>query len=90
MSEAARDAVDIKRAEGVKVGLFRPITLHPMDGKSLRKVATRASKIYIVEAALNQFSRIVKYELYGSRVPIVEISKPACGFTAEEIAKLLK
>lgn len=83
------EAIDIFRASGRKIGLFRPITLNPFDSDRLRKIANKVKKIYIVESSLNQLSRIVKYEIFSSNVPIVEITKPAVGFSSNEICKLI-
>jgi len=89
VADAAKDAVDILKKSGHKIGLFRPITLNPLDSTKIQSLAKKASKIFIVESSLNQLSRIVKYELYGINTPIVEIAKPAVSFSADEIVKLI-
>ena len=45
----ARGAVDLARAEGIKIGLFRLITLWPFPDEALRKIATAAGKVLVVE-----------------------------------------
>lgn len=85
VASAAKESVNLLRTQNKKFGLFRPITLNPFDGKTLNNLAAKAKRIYIVESSLNQFARIVKYELNGYRGKIFEISKPAEGFTATEI-----
>ncbi len=87
VADAAKDAVFLLRSKGKKVGLIRPITLNPLDPKISKAVAGK--KVYIVESSLNQLSRIIKYELSGTKVNIVEIAKPAVSFTALEIARLI-
>jgi 2-oxoglutarate ferredoxin oxidoreductase subunit alpha len=87
VADAVKDAVDIMRSNGKKIGLFRPITVHPFPGADLRKALGNKAKAYVVESALNQFSRIVKYEASGLKTKILEISKPAESFTATEIVK---
>lgn len=89
VADAAKDAIDVMRKSGVKIGLFRPITLNPFDTKKLKGLAPKVSRIYIVESSLNQLSRIVKYELSGCKTPITEIAKPAVSFTSDEILKLI-
>lgn len=89
VADAVKDAIDIMKKSGIKIGLFRPITLNPFDTAKLRPIANKVSKIYIIESSLNQLSRIVKYELSGISTPVIEISKPAVSFTAEEIVKLI-
>lgn len=89
VADTAKDAVDLLRKSGKKVGLWRPITLNPLDTPKLISAARKAKKLIIVESSLNQLSRIVKYELYGNSVPIREIAKPALGFEPNELVKLL-
>lgn len=86
VADAAKDAIDILRSRGKKIGLFRPITIHPIASAALRKVVAKAKKVYVIESSLNQFARIVKYEASGIKTPIVEISKPAESFSGSEIA----
>lgn len=86
VADAAKDAIDMLRSKKRRIGLFRPITLHPLDENNLAKAALRARKIYIVESSLNQLSRIVKFSLSGIKKSFVEISKPAESFSATEIA----
>jgi 2-oxoglutarate ferredoxin oxidoreductase subunit alpha len=86
VAQASKDACDLLRNRKKKIGLFRPITLNPFPS-ALKKIAKKAKKIYIVESSLNQFSKIIKYELYGYKNEIIEISKPAVGFTGDEIAR---
>ncbi len=50
----ARGAVDLARAEGLKVGLFRPITLWPFPGDALREIAAAAGNILVVEDNLGE------------------------------------
>jgi 2-oxoglutarate ferredoxin oxidoreductase subunit alpha len=91
VADVAKDAIDILQSHGKKIGLFRPITVHPFPGKHFRDMVSDVKKVYIVESSLNQLARIVKYEANGLKTEMVEISKPAIGFTAEEIAgKILK
>ena len=45
----AQGAVDLARAEGLKVGLFRPITCWPFPSDALKDLASRVKKILVVE-----------------------------------------
>ncbi len=85
VASACKDAIDLMRKGKSKIGLFRPITLNPFPTEEWKKILTKAKKVYLIESSFNQFSHIVKYESYGAKTPIIEISKPAEGFTAEEI-----
>lgn len=91
VADVAKDAIDILQSHGKKIGLFRPVTLHPFPSQHFRAMIQKVKKVYIVESSLNQLARIVKYEASGLKTEIVEISKPAVGFTAPEIAgRILK
>jgi 2-oxoglutarate ferredoxin oxidoreductase subunit alpha len=85
VAQAAKEAVEIIRKNRKKIGLFRPVTLNPVDSRSLNKASSGKKKIYIVESSRNQLSHIIKYELEKYCGEIVEISKPAQGFAASEI-----
>lgn len=86
VAAACRQAVDYLREKGTKIGLFRPITLRPFPVKAATKTLTKMKKIFVVESALNQLSSLFKNELNGINVPLMEINKPAMGFTPEEIS----
>ncbi len=85
VAAAVKSAVDRLRKEGQSVGLFRPITLRPFPVKGAKKVLEKAEKIIVIESALGQLSELFKTEFYWINVPLVEINKPAVGFTPEEI-----
>ena len=50
----ARSAVDALRAEGVKAGLFRPITLFPFPADALQQVV-KGRKVLVVELSNGQY-----------------------------------
>lgn len=90
VAAAAKEAVDMMRVHRRRIGLFRATTVHPLDTIPLSNLAKRVKRIHLIEASQNQFSRIVKYELYGETVDIVEHSKPAEGFSPSEIVDLMR
>jgi 2-oxoglutarate ferredoxin oxidoreductase subunit alpha len=49
---------------GIKLGLFRPITLWPFPGKALGKIALRGKPILTVEMSLGQFVEDVKLAVF--------------------------
>ena len=53
-SRIARSAVDRLRAEGIRAGLFRPITLFPFPTEQLGKAA-KAGKMLVVELSNGQY-----------------------------------
>jgi pyruvate/2-oxoacid:ferredoxin oxidoreductase alpha subunit len=69
VSRVLRSTVDMARAQGMKVGLFRPITLWPFPSKELAKVADRAACILTVEMSTGQMVEDVKLAVNG-RVPV--------------------
>lgn len=85
VSAAVKEAVDSLRNRGQKVGLFRPITLRPFPLNGAKKVLEKAKKIITIESALGQLSELFKSEFYWINIPLLEINKPAVGFTPEEI-----
>lgn len=92
VSRAADDAVKALRAQGIKVGYFRPITLRPFPEKQLREAIAKsgAKKLLIVESALGQLYRLTKQELYGETVKIETLFKPAVGIVDYDIINKVK
>lgn len=90
VTRAAQQAVKSLRAEGVKVGHFRPITLRPFPVKELQEFAKKAKKIIVVESAQGQLAKLVRDAIYGVTTPMEFYFKPGQGITAEEIAEYVK
>jgi 2-oxoglutarate ferredoxin oxidoreductase subunit alpha len=91
---AAQVAVEEMRERNAKVGLWRPITLRPLDLKLLGAVARKAKEIVYVESAIGQVARLVNDELaYLNKTrslpnglpKIRTLYKPAIGITPQEI-----
>jgi 2-oxoglutarate ferredoxin oxidoreductase subunit alpha len=74
----------------LKVSLLRPITLRPLDKKRLRIASKEAKKIIIIESSYRQLSSLIRRELGHQHGEIIEISRPALGFTPEEIAQIIR
>lgn len=89
VAQAAKMAIDELRKKGLKVGLFRPITLRPFPVKKALESLDQAEKIICLESANGQLAELFKNELYGINIPLIEINKPALGFTPEEIVKTI-
>ena len=68
-SRVLRSAVEMARAEGLKAGLFRPITLWPFPKQALRDVASSVSKVLVVELSNGQMVEDVRLTLEG-KVPV--------------------
>jgi pyruvate/2-oxoacid:ferredoxin oxidoreductase alpha subunit len=69
VSRVLLSTVEALRREGVKAGLFRPITLWPFPVKALKKVAANVEKILVVELSNGQMVEDVRLALNGS-VPV--------------------
>ena len=54
IARIAKSAVRMARAEGIKVGLFRPITLWPYPSDALRALADRVKTVLTVEMSAGQ------------------------------------
>lgn len=54
-ARSAKSAVDSLRADGVKIGLFRPITIWPLAQKQLEELSKKVKRIVVVEMNLGQY-----------------------------------
>ena len=59
-SRVAKNAVAAARAEGIKVGLIRPITLWPFPKKALKAAAEKVKSFVCVELSMGQMIEDVK------------------------------
>lgn len=89
VARAAKGAVKELRDAGVKVGLFRPITLRPFPDEALKK-AVEGKKILVVESAYGQLKLLMTEAIYGSTAPIYDFFKPGVGISTEEIVERVK
>ncbi len=62
----SRSAIVELRKEGIKAGLFRPVTLWPYPYNELKKAAGRAAKILTVEMSLGQMIEDVRLAVEDS------------------------
>ncbi len=62
----SRSAVAAMRKEGIKAGLFRPITLWPYPYNELKKAAENAKKVLTVEMSLGQMYEDVRLAVENS------------------------
>ena len=53
-ARVAKSAVDAARAQGIRVGLIRPITLWPFPKEALYRAATHAKRFISVELSMGQ------------------------------------
>lgn len=67
VSRVLRSAVDEARRQGIKVGLFRPVTLWPFPSNELAKAAKRIERVLAVELSNGQMIEDVRLALNGLR-----------------------
>jgi 2-oxoglutarate ferredoxin oxidoreductase subunit alpha len=71
----AASAVDDLREAGVKVGLFRPITLWPFPTRAIRNLAAQGKKAAVFELSMGQLVEDVMMAV-GERAPIHHLGVP--------------
>ena len=92
VSRSADDAVKALRAQGIKAGYFRPITLRPFPTAKLREILRNGSikKMLVVESAWGQLMRLLCQEIYGETVPMDALLMPAVGIIDADIIDKVK
>jgi 2-oxoglutarate/2-oxoacid ferredoxin oxidoreductase subunit alpha len=68
-ARVAKAAVDQARTQGLKAGLFRPITLFPFPKKALQAACQKANHVLTVEMSMGQLVEDVRYNL-EFKVPV--------------------
>lgn len=70
ISRGAKEAVMKLRNDGVKAGLFRPITLWPSPEKQLKEIGEKFDKIFVTELNMGQYleeiQRIMKRDDFAT------------------------
>ena len=69
VSRVLLSTLEALRKEGVKAGLFRPITLWPYPSQALAKAAAHVQKVLVVELSNGQMLEDVRLAL-NSKVPV--------------------
>jgi 2-oxoglutarate ferredoxin oxidoreductase subunit alpha len=65
----AQGAVEMARAQGIRAGLLRPVTLFPYPTDAIRALADRVRGVLVVEMNAGQMIEDVRLALEG-RVPV--------------------
>jgi pyruvate/2-oxoacid:ferredoxin oxidoreductase alpha subunit len=89
-SRIAREAVEMARAEGVRVGLVRPISLFPFPSRRIRQLAGKAYSILVFELSSGKMIEDVRLAVNG--ITPVQLLRRTGGMmpTSEEIVEILK
>ncbi|MBP2626224.1 MAG: 2-oxoglutarate synthase [Firmicutes bacterium] len=73
-ARTAYAAIDKAREQGIKVGMFRPITIWPFADEQIAKLATKVSTILVAEMNCGQLVGEVKRVVEG-KVPVQLLAK---------------
>ncbi len=73
-SRISKNAIETAREEGIKVGMFRPITLWPFPEKELETAAKGKKGVLVVEINAGQMITDVRLAI-GKAVPIVHCGR---------------
>ena len=89
-SRIARAAVELARAEGIRVGLLRPISLFPFPSLRLRQLAGKAYSILVLELSSGQLIEDVRLHVGG--ITPVQLLRRTGGMmpTAEDVVQTIK
>jgi 2-oxoglutarate ferredoxin oxidoreductase subunit alpha len=89
-ARVSQKAVQIARAEGIKVGLLRPITLFPFPSIRINQIADRVKGILTVEMSAGQMIEDVLLSVSG-KVPVKHFGRMGGVIpTPEEVVENLK
>jgi pyruvate/2-oxoacid:ferredoxin oxidoreductase alpha subunit len=89
-SRIARAAVELSRADGVRVGLLRPISLYPFPAKRLRQLAGKAYSVLVLELSSGQLIDDVRLAISG--ITPVQLLRRTGGMmpSAEDVVETIR
>ena len=73
VSLAAKEAIRHLRADGIKAGLFRPITIWPSPAKRIKEMTDKVKNVLVVELNIRQYTEEI--ERAASRLDIEGLYK---------------
>ena len=77
-SRAAKAAIVSARAEGIKVGLLRPLTIWPFPDDAVRKMLRNVETVIVPELnqgqLIHEVQRLTKEKSDGGLIPINKVS----------------
>jgi 2-oxoglutarate ferredoxin oxidoreductase subunit alpha len=86
----AKTAMNLARAEGIKAGLIRPITLFPFPENIIAKIAERAERFLVVEMNMGQMVEDVRLAVNG-KAPVSFYGRPGGAIlTVEDILSAIQ
>jgi len=84
MGRVAKQAVDRLRAEGSRVGMFRPTVLWPFPARTVKRATQAARLVVVAEMNAGQWAIPVEVAMEG-RIPTVKIN--SLGIGVDEICE---
>ena len=90
MTRNIKAAMSVLRKKGLKVGVFRPITLSPFPHKRINELASKGKDFIVVEMNMGQMFKDVKFAVEG-KVNVDLVNRP-CGewLSVEEIVSFVE
>ncbi len=86
----SQKAVELARAEGIKVGMLRPITLYPYPTKAIQQLVPQMKGILSVEMSAGQMVEDVRLAVNG-KVPVDHYGRMGGSiFSPEEVLEAIK
>jgi len=86
----ASSSVRLLRREGIKVGLFRPLTLFPFPEKKIAELSNNVKRFLVVELNMGQMVEDVKLSVNG-KAEVDFYGRPGGAIlTSEEISEAIK
>ncbi|HUI46834.1 MAG TPA: 3-methyl-2-oxobutanoate dehydrogenase subunit VorB [Nitrospirota bacterium] len=79
----AKSVIALARAEGIKAGLVRPITLFPFPEKIISEIAEQSARILVVEMNMGQMVEDVRLAVNG-KAPVSFYGRPGGAVLAVE------
>jgi len=90
MGRICKGSIDMARKEGIKVGLFRPVTVWPFASDVVSKLGKKAKKVLVVELNLGQMVEDIRLAVEDNK-KISFFGKPGGAVaTKEEIFAKIK
>lgn len=90
LSRSIKAAMTELRKQGLKVGVFRPVTLNPFPHKRLSELADSCKDFVVVEMNMGQMVKDVRYGVEG-KADVYQINRPVGQWlSVEEIVSEMK
>ena len=79
----SKGAINLAKEKGIRIALFRPVTLWPFPSKALKEAAEKVKKVFVFEMNMGQMVEDVRLSLEG-KPEVVFFGRPGGGIPASE------